>query len=478
MPSHKYAKVAMSSNLKEPLTPTAGDPEAPPSALPPTTSGGGGGGGGGADPLTPGPSKANSNPLYMGPITMRAPSDMIPASQLPETNDDSSDWESHPGKKGTFLGFGLVIVGMVASVLCMKYAPENVNSENWITDCPSGYESSCKSNSAVLRFSMALSIVFALQFIITNLSTRLYDSYWIGKVLIFTALCAGFFYADAKVFDQNGYAWFARIAGFFFVMLQQVILLDFALTWNSLLMEKADENGGVERGICGNKWLLLILLLALLLFGCSFSAIGVMFHYFHGCPDTDAILSITLITSLFCTFMQCVSSEGSILTSSIMTSYFTYIAFSAITLNPHKICNPTLAGSAQTLSAAIGMAITLLSLIWTTRTTIIKIPASLHIVENEPEDRKASRDSHVSGAQMSSPQLRSLLQEISVIFILISCYYAMVLTNWATLQANFSMASAKTGEAAMWLQASSIWVAALFYVWRLVAPKLFPDREF
>jgi hypothetical protein len=115
------------------------------------------------------------------------------------------------------------------------------------------------------------------------------------------------------------------------------------------------------------------------------------------------------------------------------------------------------------------MAITVLSLTWTTHTTIVKIPASLQIV---------SDGSRQSASSMSSPQLRALLQEISVIFILISCYYAMVLTNWATLQANYSMASAKTGEAAMWLQASSIWVAALFYCWRLVAPRLFPDREF
>jgi len=421
-------------------------------------------------------SGANSNPLYIGPINMKAPADMIPASQLPETSPDS--WDQHPGKKGTFLGFFIVIVGMVASVIMMKYAPENVDSKNWITDCPAGYESSCKSNSAVLRFSFALSIVFGLQFVLTMLSTRLYDSYWTVKVMIFVGLCALFFYVDARVFDQNGFAWFARIAGFFFVMLQQVILLDFAMTWNSSMMEKADEDGGLEKGICGNKWLLFIVVVSLLLFGGSFSAVGVMFHYFHGCPDTDAILAITLIVSVLCTALQCASAEGSILTSSIMTAYFTYVCFSAITLNPHSECNPTLAGSAQTLSAAIGMAITLLSLIWTTRTTIIKIPNSMHVIENDPEERTASRDSRVTTSEMSSPQLRALLQEISVIFILISCYYAMVLTNWATLQANYSMSSAKTGMAAMWLQASSVWVAAVFYAWRLVAPRLFPDREF
>lgn len=408
---------------------------------------------------------------------MKAPKDMIPASQLPET-ENPSYWESHPGKKGTYLGFALVIIGMVASVVSMKYAPENVNSKNWLSDCPNGFEVSCKANSAVLRFSFALSLLFALQFLVTVVSTKLYDSYWTVKTILFAGLCALFFYVDASIFDANGYAWFARIAGFFFVMLQQVILLDFALSWNSHLMKRADDVGGVEIGVLRNKWLLIILIVSISLFAVSFSAIGVMFHFFAGCSDTNGIISISFILSIFCTVLQLFSQEGSILTSSIMTSYFTYVCFSAITLNPKTTCNPTLAGSAQTLSAAIGMAITLLSLIWTTHSTIIKIPASLYNVENANPDRSSSRDSHITTADMTSPQLRSLLQEISIIFILISSYYAMVLTNWATLQADFNMASAKTGEAAMWLQASSIWVAALFYAWRLIAPRLFPDREF
>lgn len=54
----------------------------------------------------------------------------------------------------------------------------------------------------------------------------------------------------------------------------------------------------------------------------------------------------------------------------------------------------------------------------------------------------------------------------------------MVLTNWATLQANSQISSPKNGDAAMWLQAAGEWIAILLYVWTLVAPKLFPDRDF
>lgn len=410
--------------------------------------------------------------MFMSTLNIKAPPDMIPASQLPPAEGGGQ----HPGKKGTYAGFLLVIVGMVASVVSLKYAPENVDASNWIVDCPSGYEKSCKANSAVLRFSFALSLIFAFQLLITCVSTRLYDSFWLPKAALFAGLCALFFFVDARVFDQNGYAWFARIGGFFYVMVQQVLLLDFAMTWNSYMMAKADEAGGIDVGLCRNKWLLLVLAVSLLLFGLSFSGLGVMFHYFAGCRETNAILSISLITSVVCTALQMASGEGSVLTSSIMSAYFSYVCFSAISLNPNTDCNPTLAGSAQTLSAAIGMAITLLSLSWSTYSIVTKIPASLHDTSHVKEDRADRYSGIVHG--MSSPELRRLLQEVCVIYILISCYYAMVLTNWATLQADFNIASAKTGLAAMWLQASAVWVAALFYSWRLVAPWFFPDREF
>jgi hypothetical protein len=52
-----------------------------------------------------------------------------------------------------------------------------------------------------------------------------------------------------------------------------------------------------------------------------------------------------------------------------MTAYATYICYSAVTLNPDDQCNPTLSSGYQTLSAAIGMGITVVSLTWTMHST-------------------------------------------------------------------------------------------------------------
>jgi hypothetical protein len=74
--------------------------------------------------------------------------------------------------------------------------------------------------------------------------------------------------------------------------------------------------------------------------------------------------------------------------------------------------------------------------------------------------------------------LKILLMEISLIFLLVSAYYGMVLTNWATIQSNFNIDNPKSGRAAMWIQAAGQWIALVMYMWTLIAPKLFPDRDF
>lgn len=74
--------------------------------------------------------------------------------------------------------------------------------------------------------------------------------------------------------------------------------------------------------------------------------------------------------------------------------------------------------------------------------------------------------------------MNKLLVQVSIVFILVSGYYAMVLTNWATEQANTSISSPQSGKAAMWIQAAGQWIAIAFYGWSLIAPNVLTDREF
>ena len=97
--------------------------------------------------------------------------------------------------------------------------------------------------------------------------------------------------------------------------------------------------------------------------------IGVMFWQFGqpGCHDTQVVISLTLILSLFALIFQMFVNESySLMTSSIVFAYATYVCYAAVSIYPENSCNPTLANGYQILQQAVGMTILFLSMVWTT----------------------------------------------------------------------------------------------------------------
>lgn len=219
------------------------------------------------------------------------------------------------------------------------------NSLYALIGCPTGFLDSCKASSAVLRISFALTLIYFLQACGTFVYTKFYDILWVPKSFTFVALVIGFYFAETSVFDTNGYAWFARIIAFGYVILQQIILLDVAYCWNERWLEYAGEDHSQP------IWLVGLLVISTVLIAGSIAAIGLMFWQFAGCPETDVILSLTVVLCFIAAMLQLFFTEhGSILTTAIMCSYAAYVAYSAVSINPEEKCNPTLNSGYQTLS--------------------------------------------------------------------------------------------------------------------------------
>lgn len=266
------------------------------------------------------------------------------------------------GKQGTYMSFFVLVVGIVISIIMQRYAPSEIDLSAWQEGCPTGYEDSCKSNSAVLRISFALTILFAVQMLGSLVHSKFYDVFWVPKICVFICVVIGFYFAKSSVFGLHGYAWFARITGFFYLILQQIILLDMAYSWNERWVAYSTEDG--EKG---QRWLTGLLFFSAILFIGSFVLIGLMYWQFDGCNDNIVIISLTLILSVIATTIQVFfSDEGSILISAIMTAYATYVCYSSVSLNPNLSCNPTISTSYQTLSTVIGLVILVISMLWTT----------------------------------------------------------------------------------------------------------------
>merc|ERR1739844_193029 len=74
--------------------------------------------------------------------------------------------------------------------------------------------------------------------------------------------------------------------------------------------------------------------------------------------------------------------------------------------------------------------------------------------------------------------------KLNVVLVLISCWVAASLTGWGTISGGIgsdgdhTAANPLVGKFNMAMIAISQNVALLLYLWTLLAPRLFPDREF
>jgi len=278
-------------------------------------------------------------------------------------SDENSSFFTGIGKQGTYLSFILLLISIIASIILQRYAPSHIELSSWNKGCSSDYLTDCKANSAVLRISFALSILFSLQAIGSISYTKFYDWFWYYKYVVFFCICVGFYFADSSVFNLDGYAWAARVTGFFYLIVLQIILIDGAYSWNEQWVAFSVEEGEDK----GKKWLIGIVVISCAIFIVSIGCIVLMFIQFtnggshSNCVDSKVILSLTIALPTIATLTQLFfTEEGSILTSAIITGYATYVCYSAVSLNPDTNCNPSLDSSYQKISVVSSVGIYLL----------------------------------------------------------------------------------------------------------------------
>ena len=68
--------------------------------------------------------------------------------------------------------------------------------------------------------------------------------------------------------------------------------------------------------------------------------------------------------------------------------------------------------------------------------------------------------------------------KLNLVLGAVSCWFSMALTAWGSIQSGGDAANPQIGEVSMWMIISSQWFALTLYLWTLVAPRLFPDRDF
>ena len=414
---------------------------------------------------------------------------------------------------------------------CLVYNENNNNDGNGNNDSNNTYSDlykQCVANAAVFRPTFIATLFFLISAIATKTNPTLNKKGWPSKFGVYFILITITLFIPNNPLFTPLFLILLRIGAMIFIFIQQIILIDIAYNWNETLVYKADEADNEEWG-SGQNWLRLIIIFAMLLYAASFTGIVLLYKFFSGCVENTIVITLTLLQIITMTVIQLFFSdgEGSTLTTSVLSVYATYLGYSIVSKNPNYVCNPTL-GSDDVSSIVIGLCLTMLSLAWTgwswtaesridnvnnleTTTSLngnvgigngsgVEITNRLSQSANlnldvpflDPDDQpttgvvmQGSNNVEEDGNDViMSTNASSSLWKLNVVLALISCWVAASLTGWGSISGGIgeggehTAANPLVGRLNMAMIAVSQNIAILLYLWTLVAPTLFPDREF
>jgi len=271
---------------------------------------------------------------------------------------------------GAALGLQYGLAPRLASMnmlsMTSDYLASTLQGDCLTNEIYAGLESQCIGNIMVYRSSFCSALFFLIASAVSACTPKFNSLVWPAKYSLFFLMLLVSLFLPTQIFDENGYLWVARIGGAMFIIFQQIILIDVAYNWNDAWVANADEDDLQEYG-SGKKWLIALVLSAVILFVGSFVAIGYFYHYFSGadgCSSNTAFITVTLLVTLLFTATQMSGEEGSLLTSALLMAYSVYLCYSALIKNPSETCNPFL-GTNDGLGIIVGLTFTVVSLAWT-----------------------------------------------------------------------------------------------------------------
>lgn len=435
-----------------------------------------------------------------------------------------------PVSVANWLYIGLVMIA-AAAALVLRYTGVDLNigadigfngvsvcADTNGTECGNAFsfticdDNNCKGYWAVYRISFALMSFFFLMMIFTSCTskaaTRIHRGYWFLKSFVIVALLAAMLFAPNDMFAV--YAWIARFIAPLFLIYQFIICIDFAYSLNAKLLEK-DERMDNFFGLNneGQKYQCFMLLVSLGLYGGCFTAIGFMYALWNqDCPFNPTAITITLLFGIFNTLVSIIkkfSEHGSILCSSFIFAYSTWLCLSSISAWPEPTCNLFMSDNPDESSADhVGMLITSVCVAGATVGYFAFRMGSRSIGGNAMsggpskapaateegaiiQDSSAGHDNvtvDVKGDEKPSTPAEEVEPDTFMTYhikmVLLSMYMAMLLTDWGVPadSTNSSTVQYGKGYASAWLQMVANWVCCLLYFWSLIAPKCCPDRDF
>lgn len=325
------------------------------------------------------------------------------------------------------------------------------------------------------------------------------NGFWFFKFLILVGITVGAFFIPDGTFHDVWF-YFGSVGSFIFILIQLILLIDFAYSWNKAWVENAER---------GNKcWFAGLLSFTGLHYALAIAAVVLFYIYYtkaDDCTEHKVFISINLILCITVSIVsilpkiQEVQPYSGLLQASLISLYTMYVTWSAMTNNPNRNCNPSLLSLVSNVSTTessggsspeqvqwwdaqgiVGLVIFLFC------TLYASIRSSSNTQVNklmQTEEGGGSGEEGVVGEDGIRRAVDNEEEGVTYSYsffhfhlCLASLYIMMTLTNW--YKPKTSSQVMQSSMPAVWVKMSSSWLGLGLYLWTLVAPLIFPDRDF
>nr|DAD45474.1 TPA_asm: hypothetical protein HUJ06_003704 [Nelumbo nucifera] len=376
---------------------------------------------------------------------------------------------------------GLFALSLIVSWILREVAAPLMEKIPWINHFHQTPNREWFETDAVLRVSLGNFLFFTILAILMigvkdqkDPRDRLHHGGWMTKIVCWCILVFIMFFLPNAIVSS----YVSKFGSGLFLLVQVVLLLDFVHEWNDKWVRKDEQ-----------FWYIALFVVSLVCYLLTFSFSGLLFHWFtpagHDCGINTFFIVMTLIfVFVFAIVALHPAVGGSILPASVISLYCTYLCFSGLASEPRDYeCNGfhrhTKAVSTGTLT--LGLFTTVLSVVYSavragSSTTLLLEPDSPRGGADKPllpMNKTADEDEKKDEARPVTYSYAFF----HVIFSLASMYSAMLLTGWST-SVGESGNLVDVGWPSVWVRIVTGWVTAALYIWSLVAPLLFPEREF
>ena len=306
-----------------------------------------------------------------------------------------------------------------------------------------------------------------------------HNGMWPIKALVWFGCIIGMFFVEPYKFSTYWIATFVFAS--IFILIQAMLLVDFAWAWASSWVEKMESENEEFY-----KALLLCTTVIFYIFFLVFTII--LFVYFaskQSCGLNAFFISFNIILVLIMSVVsilpqvQEANHKSGIFQAAIMSFYTTYLVGSAIGNQPNVpgfSCSPLAVGEQDNTLARVmlvfGVAMTFLALAY--QAFAAGSSSGAFITDETGDDEEEHTVYNYSWFHF---MFVLAMMYSTCLYYLINCVNngvaTAVLTNWATFgDYGGDVLKVDYGITAMWIKVATSWLSGILYIWTLIAPVL------